>query len=111
MKKRWVLVFLVFFLLSPAAYAKPTVTCDVQRVGQHELLVTFSWHVTISTDKAWDACDLKISFQDQKGHEVYAVYDLLKLNVGTNTFSGYEICDKEIWKRIKKYVTTLDCIF
>jgi len=75
------------------------------------LLVTFSWHVNIQSDKAWDGCDLKISFRDGKGEEVHVLKETITLKVGRNTFSGTEICPVEAWKRVVKYVTTLDCVF
>lgn len=98
-------------LLAPTASAKPTVKCDVNLVTQHESLITFSWEVAIASDKHWDVCELIISFQNSDGHEIYVVRERLKLEVGGSSFSGIEICDAEIWKRMKKYVATLDCVF
>jgi len=99
------------FLVSSFADAKPTVKCDVFKVSEHQLLVTFEWRVSIFSDKAWDGCDLRISFQDHKGQEVYFVKEVLKLKVGQNEFSGTDICNRDVWKRVLKYVTTLDCQF
>ncbi|HEX9910799.1 MAG TPA: hypothetical protein VGA86_07940 [Desulfatiglandales bacterium] len=99
------------FLVSSFADAKPTVKCDVFKVSEHQLLVTFEWRVSIFSDKAWDGCDLRISFQDHKGQEVYFVKEVLKLKVGQNEFSGTDICNRDLWKRVLKYVTTLDCQF
>jgi hypothetical protein len=99
------------FLISSLGDAKPTVKCDVFKVSEHQLLVTFEWRVSIFSDKAWDGCDLRISFQDNKGQEVYFVKEILKLKVGQNEFSGSDICNRDVWKRVAKYLTTLDCQF
>jgi hypothetical protein len=99
------------FLISSLADAKPTVKCDVVKVSEHQLLVTFEWRVSIFSDKAWDGCDLRISFQDNKGQEIFFVKEILKLKTGQNEFSGADICSKDVWKRTIKYVTTLDCQF
>ncbi|MBW1669251.1 MAG: hypothetical protein JRI79_09945 [Deltaproteobacteria bacterium] len=111
MKKLWLCFLLLLFLASPLALAKQKVKCRVEKIAEHELLVTFSWHVTVLSDNQRDACDLKISFQDDRGHELYSVYEILKLKTGRNTFNGYEICSKQTWRRITKYITTLDCVF
>jgi hypothetical protein len=110
-KLRLLLALSALFLISNLADAKPTVKCDVSKVSEHQLLVTFEWRVAIFSDKAWDGCDLRISFQDNKGQEVYFVKEILKLKVGQNEFSGSDICSRDVWKRVAKYLTTLDCQF
>ena len=102
---------LLLLLVIPDVQAKPKVKCDVSKVAEHKLLVTFSWTVTVYSDKAWDACNLTISFRDKKAHELYKVKETHKLKIGTNTFSGNEICPKEKWESIDKYITTMDCVF
>jgi hypothetical protein len=93
-------------------HAKPKITThEIKEVAKHQMLVTFSWHVDIQSDKAWDGCDLKISFRDSKGEEIYTVKETIVLKVGQNAFSGTEVCQADIWKRVVKYVTTLDCVF
>jgi hypothetical protein len=113
MKKKfglW-LALSVLFVFSSWVGAKPTVKCDVFKVSEHQLLVTFEWRVSIYSDKAWDGCDLRISFEDSKGQEIYFVKEILKLKVGQNEFSGMDICNRDIWKRAVKRLTTLDCQF
>jgi hypothetical protein len=110
-KLRLLLALSALFLISSLGDAKPTVKCDVFKVSEHQLLVTFEWRVSIFSDKAWDGCDLRISFQDNKGQEVYFVKEILKLKVGQNEFSGSDICNRDVWKRVAKYLTTLDCQF
>jgi len=105
------LALCVLFVVSSWVDAKPTVKCDVIKVSEHQLLVTFEWRVSIYSDKAWDGCDLRISFQDSKGQEVYFVKEILKLKIGQNEFSGTDICNRDVWKRVTKYLTTLDCQF
>jgi hypothetical protein len=103
---------LVCFFRVPPLYAKPKITVhEIKEVAKHEMLVTFSWHVTIQSDEARDGCDLKISFRDNRGEEIYTVKETIALKVGQNAFSGTEICNTDIWKRVAKYVTTLDCVF
>ncbi|MFC1579599.1 hypothetical protein ACFL4N_01660 [Thermodesulfobacteriota bacterium] len=102
---------LCFFLFILPLQAKPVVECEVKKVVQHKLLVTFAWKAKITSDKGWDACDLSISFLDGKGREVYEIRERLNLKVGDNTFEGNEICDSAIWQRMRKYITTLDCVF
>jgi len=102
---------LCFFLLILPLHAKPVVECEVKKVAQHKLLVTFAWKATITSDKGWDACDLSISFLDGKGREVYKIHERLNLKVGKNNLEGNEICDSAIWQRMRKYITTLDCVF
>ena len=99
------------FLISSLGDAKPTVKCDVFKVSEHQLLVTFEWRVSIFSDKAWDGCDLRISFRDDKDREVHLVKEVLKLKLGQNEFSGEDICNRDVWKRVAKYMTTLDCQF
>jgi hypothetical protein len=113
MNKKFSLLLALYalFLISSLAEAKPTVKCDVIKVSEHQLLVTFEWRVSIFSDKAWDGCDLRISFQDNRGQEIYFVKEILKLKVGQNEFSGTDICNRDVWKRAVKYVTTLDCQF
>jgi len=105
------LTILGFLVLAPPAHAKPRISCEVQKVAQHKLLVTFAWKANITSDKGWDACDLSISFLDAKGSEVYVVRERLSIKVGENAFEGSGICDRAIWERIRKYITTLDCVF
>ena len=106
-----IMTVLSLFLLAPQLQAKPKVVCEIKKVAQHKLLVTFAWKATITSDKAWDACEMSISFVDGKGKEVYIVRETLKLKVGSNTFDGNEICDRDIWQRMRKYITSLDCVF
>jgi hypothetical protein len=100
----------LFWSASPL-HAKPKVECEIKKIAEHSLLVTFSWQVSVNSDKAWDGCDLKISFRDGKGQEIYTVKETIALKVGQNAFSGTEVCQADIWKRVAKYVTTLDCVF
>jgi hypothetical protein len=109
---------LLFFLAALACFwveapihAKPKITPEIKEVARHKMLVTFSWEVTVQSDKASDGCDLKISFHDAKGNEIYAVKEVIALKVGRNSFNGTEICSVDVWKRVAKYVTTLDCVF
>jgi hypothetical protein len=110
-KFRLLLALGVFILISSFADAKPRVKSDVVKVSEHQLLVTFEWHVSVFSDKAWDGCDLRISFQDNKGQEIFFVKEILKLKTGQNEFTGTDICSRDVWKRAVKYVTTLDCQF
>lgn len=105
------MVLLLWVLVSGGAQAKPTVKCEVIKVSEHSLIVTFEWRVSIFSDKARDGCDLRISFQDAKGQEIFFVKEVLKLKVGPNGFSGTDLCDRDVWKKAVKYVTTLDCQF
>jgi hypothetical protein len=105
------LAFFALVLTSSLAGAKPTVKSDVVKVAEHQLLVTFQWRVSIVSDKAWEGCDLRISFQDSKGQEIFFVKEILKLKTGQNEFSGTDICGRDVWRRTVKYVTTLDCQF
>lgn len=111
MKKTMIFGLLFIIFTAASAIAEPTVHYDVKKMRQHDLLVTFMWKVTVVSDKTHDACDLKISFKDERGREIYLVRDTLKLKVGSNVFEGHEICNLEIWERIAKTVATLDCIF
>jgi hypothetical protein len=113
MKKLYLLCLVLAFLFiaPPLLVAKPKVRCEITKISQHQLLVNFSWRVTVYSDKAWDGCDLKISFRDKSGKEIHLIHDVLRLKVGNNEYSGTDICDTETWKRIDKYVTTLDCVF
>ena len=98
------------FLLAPGAIAKLGVKCNVEKIAQHELLVTLSWKVNVNSDKNWDACDLVISFRDREGIEIHQIKETLQLKIGDNSISGIEICDAEIWQSTEKFTATLDCI-
>ncbi len=98
-------------LIAAPISAKPKVSYDVKVLSQHEKLVTLGWEVTVQSDRAWDACDLIISFQDERGQEIHALRETLQLKEGSTAFSGYDICDASVWKRVKKYAVTLDCVF
>lgn len=91
--------------------AKPKVTCEVKVVARHPSLVTFTWDVRVESERAWDACDLIISFEDEKGREVHSLRETLSIKAGRSTFSGHDVCDSDVWKRITRYVTTFDCVF
>lgn len=99
------------FCVNAPLHAKPKITPEIREVARHQMLVTFSWDVTIQSDKAWDGCDLKIVFHDAKGNELYAVKETIALKIGSNSFSGTEICSVSIWERRARTVTTLDCVF
>jgi hypothetical protein len=113
MKRKFALLLALATLLlfSISADAKPTVKCNVIKISEHQLLVTFQWRVSVFSDKAWDGCDLRISFRDDKDRELYLVHEVLKLKVGQNEFSGTDICHRDVWKQAVKYLTTLDCQF
>ena len=102
---------LACFCLHGPLHAKPKIAPEIREVARHQMLVTFTWDVTIDSDKAWDGCDLKITFHDGKGKEIYAVKETIALKLGRNSFSGTEICSIDTWNRVAKYVTTLDCVF
>lgn len=91
--------------------AKPKVSCDVKVVANHPALVTFTWDVRVESDRSWDACDLIISFEDEKGREIHSLRETLAIKTGSSHFSGHDVCDAEVWRRIRKYVTTFDCVF
>jgi len=105
------LVFLMLLVLALPANAKPKVTCDVKVVSQHERLVTVAWALKVQSERPWDACDLTISFQDRQGREIHVFRETLSLKQGSSAFSGHDICEAAVWKRVKKYVATLDCVF
>ena len=110
--KKAILFGLLFAMASAAsAMAEPAVQYDVKKIRQHDLVVTFSWKVTVVSDKTHDACDLKISFKDERGQEIYLVRETLRLIPGPNIFEGHEICRSELWERITRSVATLDCVF
>lgn len=111
MKKAIALAAMLILCTAPSVQGEPKVACHIEKVMEHRLLVTFSWTLRVDTDKARDACDLTISFRDDKGREIYAVHDLLKMKAGANTFTGTEICGSEVWKNMSSYRTTLDCVF
>lgn len=98
-------------LTASALNAKPKVSCDVKVVAQHPGLVTFTWDVRVESDRSWDACDLIISFEDEKGREIHSLRETLSIKTGSSRFSGHDVCDAVIWKRIRKYVATFDCVF
>lgn len=102
---------LIFMMTAPIANAKLSVKCEVDEVSSHELLVTLGWKVTVQSDKSWDACELVISFLDEGGKEIFVINETKKVKAGSNSFSGSEICDSRVWKRVKKYVASFDCIF
>ena len=102
---------LIFLITAPSAGAKLIVKCEVNEVSSHELLVTLGWKVTVQSDKSWDACDLVISFLDEDGKEIFVIKETKKVRSGSNSFSGSEICDSQTWNRVRKYVTSFDCIF
>ena len=111
MKRIWIAAVLLVLATGTLSWAKPKVTCTVKRVSQHEKLVTFVWEVTVVSEKEWEVCDLRISFLDGKGQELYAVSDRMKIRQGRQSFSGYDICERNLWSRISKYLTTFDCVF
>ena len=108
-----VLLLLLAIACHPASTlnAKPKVSCDVKVVASHPALVTFTWDVKVTSDRSWDACDLIISFEDEKGREIHSLRETLAIKTGSSHFSGHDVCDAEVWRRIRKYVTTFDCVF
>lgn len=111
MKKTLIMIALFVIFAALPAGAEPTLRYNVKKIKQHDMLVTFSWQVTVISDKVHDACDLKISFRDDHGREVYLVRETLKIKAGSNAFEGHEICSSEVWEHIYKSVAILDCVF
>ena len=113
MMKRLIIIasLLILLITATSANAKLVVKCEVNEVSTHELLVTLSWKVAVQSDKNWDACDLVISFLDDGGKEIFVINETKKVRAGSNSFSGSEICDSQIWNRVRKYIASFDCIF
>ncbi len=113
MKRKFGLLLILCALIFVASLteAKPTVKFEVTQVTEHQMLVTFEWRVSILSDKTWDGCDFRISFQDSKGEEIFFVKEILRLKTGHNEFSGTDICSRDVWKRTVKRVASLDCQF
>lgn len=111
--KRLILItgILIFTIMMSPASAKLNVKCEVEEISSHELLVTLGWNVTVQSDKSWDACDLVISFLDEGGREIFVIRETKKIKAGSNSFSGSDICESQVWKRVRKYVASFDCIF
>ena len=93
MKKHGVLVLLFLFLFIPGLCAEPVVECRIQKISNRTHVVSFSWEVSVYSEKKWEVCDLAISFLDENGDEIHIVHDRLKLNIGNNSFKGIEICE------------------
>ena len=110
-KKVFIFSIFMIILTAAAVSAKITAHCTVEKIAQHKLLVTFAWEATVHADKGWDACDLKISFHDARGKEIHSVTERIALKKGKNIFEGHEIVRAFIWERIRKYTTTIDCVF
>ena len=98
-------------LCAPAHSAEPVAECEIQEISRGTHVVSFSWELHVHSEKAWDVCDMTIAFFDGRGKEIHTVRERMKLNTGNNTFSGFEVMDTKTWDRIKKTVTTLDCVF
>ena len=112
MKRLIIIASLIIFLMAaPFASAKLNVKCEVTEISTHELLVTLGWKVNVESDKSWDACDLVISFLDDRGKEIFVINERKKVKVGNNSFSGSEICDSQTWRLVRKYVASFDCVF
>ena len=111
MKKIFITLILLIILTPVAVSAKITAKCTIEKITQHKLLVTFSWEVTVYSDKNWDACDLTISFHDIRGHEIHSISERIELKTGKNIFEGHEIVHTDVWERIRKHVATIDCVF
>jgi hypothetical protein len=101
----------LFSLPATPLLAAPKVSCDIEVVAQHPALVTFTWSVRVASEKTWDACDLVISFQNERGEIVHVVRETISLQAGQSSFTGTDICESGTWKGVRKYVATLDCVF
>jgi hypothetical protein len=108
---RVLLISLTLSLHPFALEAKPKVACEVKLLARHPSIVTFTWEVRVESDRPWDACDLVISFEDERGMELHSLRETLSVKAGRSTFSGHDICDAGVWDRIVKYVATFDCVF
>lgn len=102
---------MIILLRAFPLFAAPKVHVEIKIVSQHELLVTFSWRAIIKTDNPRQACDLKISFQDNHKREVFTVNEIITLKLGSNVYDGLEICNVADWKKIQKTIVILDCEF
>lgn len=111
MGKRFCCALFFCLLIAAPAQGRLTAKCEVKVVSQHPNLVTFTWEGSVESDKNWEACDLVISFLDAEGKQIHEVRETIRVRAGRNTISGFDICEAQIWKRIKKYVTRLDCVF
>ena len=46
---------LCLFLMISNVNAAPKAKCEVTKTAQYELLVTFTWKLTVQSDKKWQA--------------------------------------------------------
>ena len=54
-KRLLTFILLCLFMITPRLNAAPKATCDVIKTAQHDLLVTFTWKLTVQSDKDWQA--------------------------------------------------------
>ena len=111
MKKPLIFTIGLVFMMVTFSNAKIIAKSHIEKVSQHERVVTFQWKVNIHSDKNWQACDVMVSFRDEKGNEILNIKETVELGTGDNAISGYEICSSEIWDGIQELMTTVDCIF
>ncbi len=104
------LFFLTCVFPPLAVDAKPKVDCEIKLVARHPNVVTFTWEAKVEVERDHDACDLIISFQDEKGREIHSLREVLSVKAGRSTFSGHDVCDSDVWNRVTKYVVTFDCV-
>ena len=102
---------LILVFIAAPLYGGPKAQCHIRVISQHESLVSFSWELTAYSERRHRACVVLISFRDGDGKELFAVTETLDFKQGTNTFEGVDVCQREDWEGVRKYVTEINCMF
>ncbi len=112
-KSRVMAALAAALLISTAAAARAElrVSLEVSKVSSHPELVTLVWEATITSDRAWEGCELLISFRDAAGREIHRITRMVELGEGRNRVTGHEICEAWIWDRTSKFAGKLNCGF
>jgi hypothetical protein len=110
MKGALVSGLILAFIVTPL-YGEPKTQCHIREISQHDTLVTFSWELSVYSERRHKACVVMISFRDGEGEELFAITETLDFKQGTNAFEGLEVCQREDWEQVKKYVTEVNCMF
>lgn len=102
---------LIFVFIATPLYGGPKAQCHIRVISQRDYLVSFSWELSVYSERQHKACVVLISFRDGNGKELFAVTETLDFKQGTNAFQGIEVCQREDWERVSKYVTEVNCMF
>ena len=98
----------VLFITTPAFSESTISSVKVKTISSYGSYIKYSWKAVVYSDRQSE-CALTLSFRDSEGFEIHMRKILVNLSKGSNHLTGQNSCDKEIWKNIQNYTSSIYC--